>query len=100
MENGIKYNSPCGQVNIHSIQTKESIEIQIQDTGKGMREEEVNHIFEPFYRIDKFNQAPNSGLGLGLALTQSTVAIHGGEIKVESKINEGTRFSIRLPIHL
>lgn len=100
VENGIKYNLPYGQVNIQSVQTKESIEIRIQDTGKGMRKEEVNRIFEPFYRIDKFNQAPNSGLGLGLALTQSTVAIHGGEIKVESKVDEGTRFSIRLPIHL
>ena len=65
-----------------------------------MREEEMNRIFEPFYRMDKFNVDTNSGLGLGLSLTQSTVAIHGGEIRVESRVNEGTRVSIRLPMHL
>lgn len=100
VENGIKYSFPYGQVDIRSIETKDIIEIQIQDTGKGMREEEMNRIFEPFYRMDKFNADTNSGLGLGLSLTQSTVAIHGGEIRVESRVNEGTRVSIRLPIHL
>lgn len=99
VENGIKYNSSYGQVDIYSSQNKNVIEVQIQDTGKGISEEEQNLIFEPFYRIDKVNVETHMGLGLGLSLTQSTVTIHGGEIAVYSKENQGTRFIIRLPIH-
>lgn len=98
VENGIKYNVELGEVNISVSVSKDYINVYIQDTGKGMTVEAVKHIFEPFYRIDKFNIDISSGLGLGLCLAQSTVAIHGGEINVESRLNEGTTFTIKLPI--
>ncbi len=99
VENGIKYNASHGKVDVYSHENKDVIEIQIYDTGKGMREEEKNHIFEPFYRIDKMNVETHIGLGLGLSLTQSTVAIHGGEIEVYSEVDKGSQFNIRIPIH-
>ena len=98
VENGIKYNKPYGYVHIQGIQIKNHIEIQIQDTGKGMEEEELEHIFEPFYRTSELSMHAESGLGLGLCLTQSIVTIHGGTIQVHTNKNKGTTFIITFPI--
>ena len=67
-------------------------EISIQDTGCGIAKEDLPHIFEPFY------SKKTNGTGLGLAITQGIIQEHGGKIKVTSTVNEGTTFTIELPI--
>lgn len=98
VENSIKYNKLHGHVNINCHQDKDTIRIEIKDTGKGIPIGEINNIFDPFYRVDKFNVNSSNGMGLGLSLTKSTITIHGGEIKVYSEPDEGTRFIISLPV--
>ncbi|MBZ9685191.1 HAMP domain-containing histidine kinase [Clostridium estertheticum] len=98
VENSIKYNKLNGKVTVNCEQEKDTIRIEIKDTGKGIPIEEINNIFEPFYRVDRFNVNSSNGMGLGLSLTKSTITIHGGEIKVYSEPDRGTRVTISLPV--
>ena len=68
------------------------VEIGIDDTGCGIPEERLNHIFNPFFTTRE------EGTGLGLAITKRIIEAHGGNISVESRQGEGTKFRIRLPL--
>lgn len=96
VENAIKYNKPQGNVTVSCNERNHQIEIGVSDTGNGITEKEIKNIFKPFYRIK--NHSQQDGLGLGLALTKSVIAIHGGEICVKSIIGQGTVFEMKLPI--
>jgi len=95
-ENALKYNTPQGNVTVSCNKRNEQVVIRVSDTGDGIPEEEIKRIFEPFYRIRNHRQ--QDGLGLGLVLTKSIIAIHGGEISVSSVIGQGTVFELKLPI--
>jgi two-component system, OmpR family, sensor histidine kinase ArlS len=69
--------------------------VSVQDYGIGISEEELKYIFQPFYRI---NNTESNGFGLGLSLTKRIINLHNGQISVHSKIQEGTRFDIELPV--
>ena len=97
IENAIKYNKINGTVNILCSEDYNIIKVKIIDTGKGIKEEEYEEIFKPFYRCEGINTYSDNGVGLGLSLTQSVIKLHGGEIKVKSKLNEGTEFTLILP---
>ena len=97
IENSIKYNKINGTVNILCSEDYNIIKVKIIDTGKGIKEEEYEEIFKPFYRCEGINTYSDNGVGLGLSLTQSVIKLHGGEIKVKSKLNEGTEFTFILP---
>jgi two-component system, NtrC family, sensor kinase len=71
----------------------ESVHIQIRDTGKGIAQEHLPHIFEPF-----FSTKDEKGTGLGLWVSQGIVQAHGGSIKLRSRQGRGTTFSVALPI--
>jgi signal transduction histidine kinase len=71
--------------------------IEIRDSGRGIPENEMPHIFDRFYRIEGSRTA---GLGLGLAIVKELVNVMGGRIEVESKVNEGTTFKVYLPINM
>lgn len=77
--------------------TTEDIVIAIQDSGPGIDEHDLKHIFQPFYRSNR-HQSYVSGAGLGLSLAQRIIGLHKGNIDVESEIGKGTRFIIKLPI--
>jgi len=96
VENAIKYSTPQGTVAISCIERNHQIEIRVSDTGIGIADEEIKNIFKPFYRIK--NHGQQDGLGLGLALTKSVIAIHGGQISVNSTLGQGTVFKIDLPV--
>jgi len=68
------------------------------DNGMGIAGDDIKRIFEKFYRATDARQAGITGSGLGLALARQIVNLHGGEIEVESKVNKGSTFSVRLPI--
>jgi two-component system phosphate regulon sensor histidine kinase PhoR len=96
--NAIKYNKPGGEVNVTvTTETKEVI-IVVEDTGVGIPEDAKQRIFERFYRVDKGRSKKVGGTGLGLSIVKHIVNFYEGSIEVESKIMEGTKFTVRLPI--
>jgi two-component system, OmpR family, sensor histidine kinase ArlS len=74
----------------------ETIRIRVKDTGRGINQEELPHIFEPFYRASDVRM--KDGFGLGLSMASRIIKLHNGEIKVHSEIGCGTTFTIRLPV--
>jgi signal transduction histidine kinase len=96
MTNAIKYNKPRGKVILRLKQKRESLLLSIEDTGRGIPEEALPHIFDRFYRVPyQGRDAP--GTGLGLAIAKRIVESHGGTISVESQLDRGSTFIIRLP---
>lgn len=96
LSNAIKYNRPDGQVTLKGEASETEICISIQDTGVGIPDEAVPHLFEKFYRV-KENESKASGTGLGLSICRQIVQGHGGRIEVKSKVGSGTTFMVRLP---
>lgn len=98
VENAIKYNVLDGWVRVSLNADYQYFYLKVSDSGIGMPEESLNHIFERFYRVDKTRSRETGGTGLGLAITYNAVIMHKGDIKVHSKEGEGTTFTIRIPI--
>lgn len=96
--NAIKYTPENGKVEIEIYAEKDNFVIKIKDTGIGIPEDELPFIFDRFYRVDKARDRKTGGTGLGLSITQQLIALHQGEIKVESIVNEGTTLYIVLPL--
>lgn len=94
IENAIKYNKPNGRVRVTLENLKDGVKITVADSGIGIPETDLPHIFEPFYRSDR-DQA--DGLGLGLSLVLNIVSRHSGTIDVISQSHEGTVFTLTLP---
>ncbi len=82
----------------HSPQTTRSIVLTVRDTGIGIAEHELPHIFERFYRVEGAGGRTHEGSGIGLALVQELVKLHGGAISVDSVHAEGSAFAVRLPL--
>lgn len=75
----------------------QAIEIVVDDEGPGIPEEELTRVLEPFYRLDESRSRETGGVGLGLAIAQSIVQSHGGELALSNRPTGGLRASIRLP---
>ena len=99
VENAIKYNNEGGWVHISLNSDHQYFYIKVEDNGLGIPEDSVEHIFERFYRADKSHSREIGGTGLGLAITKSSIAMHNGEIKVHSKLGEGSTFDVRIPLN-
>lgn len=98
VENGIKYNHEGGFVHVTLNADKQYCFIRVEDSGIGIPEDSVGHIFERFYRVDKSHSREIGGTGLGLAIVSDVIALHRGEIKVSSVLGEGSFFDIRIPL--
>ena len=97
LENAIKY-TKTGKVSISAVQKDKMAVVAIADTGAGIPSQDLPHIFERFYRVDKTRSREEGGTGLGLAIAQEIAEAHGGKIEVESELNKGSTFSVTLPI--
>jgi two-component system phosphate regulon sensor histidine kinase PhoR len=97
LDNAIKYNVERGKIFINVLKENHYVKITVEDTGIGIPQELLPRIFERFYVGDRSRARELGGTGLGLAIVKDIVLRHNGEIKVESKINEGTRFIVTLP---
>lgn len=86
-----------GLIRVALSPVEEGIELVVQDTGVGIREEDVSHVFERFYRAQAPRARTQEGSGIGLSLVQELVRLHAGSITVQSAQGEGTTFTIRLP---
>lgn len=98
VENAIKYNKEHGRVKVILDADHQFFTFEVGDTGIGIPEEAVEHIFERFYRVDKSHSREIGGTGLGLAITRSAVLKHRGSIKVTSVEEEGTTFTVKIPL--
>ncbi len=99
IENAIKYNFDSGWVKVTLNADHKFFFVSIQDTGVGIPEDVQDNVFERFYRVDKARSRETGGTGLGLSLTRSVVLLHRGSIKLYSKENEGTTFTVRIPLN-
>ena len=97
-ENGIKYNTPGGKLIISLSRQDDTAILKIADTGVGIPEDSVDHIFERFYRVDKARSRQTGGSGLGLSIVRNIVERNNGQILVESTLGQGTVFSVHFPI--
>jgi len=96
--NALKYTSAGGTARVSVQETDQGIEVAITDTGIGIAEADLPKVFEKFYRADDPRLRDIGGSGLGLALAREVIRLHGGDITVESIFNEGSTFTLRLPI--
>jgi len=97
MENGIKYNTPGGTLTVRLLRQDDNSILQITDTGVGIPEDAVSHVFERFYRVDKARSRKSGGSGLGLSIVRNLVERNQGKIDIESKLGVGTTFSVTFP---
>lgn len=98
IDNSVKYTPKGGKISIELTQLRDKGILTIQDNGIGIPKEDIPGIFERFYRVDKSRSRRLSSSGLGLAICKWIVELHQGDIRVESKINKGTKFVISFPL--
>ena len=98
IDNAIKYTPRGGSVNIEVSRTGRRAIVHVSDTGVGIPEKDLPHIFERFYRVDKARSRETGGTGLGLSIVKQIVLLHGGTIDAVSREGEGTTFTVELPI--
>ncbi len=97
--NAIKYSPTGGSIRACVSQISASIKFQVSDNGRGIPQEDLERIFEPFYRVAHVpNEPPVPGTGLGLALAKTLVELHGGQIWAESSPGEGSVFCFTIPL--
>lgn len=99
VSNAIKYSYPEGKVEIGIRRVENEIEIYVKDEGVGIKPEDLPKLFKPFQQVQSATKV-KEGTGLGLAITKRLVELHGGEIRVDSELNKGTTFTIRIPMVL
>ena len=98
VENGIKYNVPGGTLTIRLLREGDNALIQVSDTGMGVPEDAIPHLFERFYRVDKARARKTGGSGLGLSIVRNMLERNNGSICVSSVLGEGTVFTVNLPV--
>ena len=98
IENAIKYNNVDGKVTVSLNADHQYFFLSVADTGIGIGEEDQERVFERFFRVDKARARETGGTGLGLAITNDIVKQHYGSIGVQSKEDEGTTFTVRIPL--
>ena len=96
VENAIKYNNPGGKVTVSIKEDTEYANVIIRDNGPGIAQEDWQHIFEPFFRIDKSRSRDMGGAGLGLALVKEIARQHGGDVYVIQSSKNGTEIALKL----
>lgn len=97
VENGIKYNVPNGELFVTLHKEDDNAIVIVRDTGVGIPDEAVGHLFERFFRVDKARSRKSGGSGLGLSIVRNMVERNRGEITVESEVGKGSKFTLVFP---
>lgn len=97
VSNAIKYTPDGGDICLRLADCGNTVEIAVSDNGVGIPEEDIPHLFERFYRVEKARSSDKGGTGLGLAIAREFAEAHGGTISVKSRVSEGTTFTVTLP---
>ena len=98
VDNAIKFNTEGGSVDVTCQMTDSVSIISVSDTGEGIPRENLDRVFERFYRLDRGRTREVGGTGLGLAIVKHLARLHGGEVSVESELGRGTAFHVELPV--
>ena len=98
VKNSILYGNLKGHTMIDVKKSKQSITINVTDDGTGIPKEDIPHVFERFYRVDKFHRSGGNSIGLGLAIVKWVAEVHGGSVSARSLKGKGSVFSVTLPI--
>lgn len=98
MDNSVKYTPEGGKIELECYLEKQSAIITVENTGIGIPEKDLPHVFNRFYRADESRTKDTGGTGLGMAIAKWIILKHEGTIKIQSKINAGTKIYITLPI--
>jgi two-component system phosphate regulon sensor histidine kinase PhoR len=97
IDNAIKYSRPGGRIDLSADHDGSRTVVSVKDYGVGIAEEHRERIFERFYQVDKSRSHEVGGTGLGLSIARHIAQAHGGTITVDSTLNQGSTFSIRIP---
>ncbi|MEL7835281.1 two-component regulator propeller domain-containing protein [Fodinibius sp. Rm-B-1B1-1] len=96
LSNALKFTPQNGRVSVKVVENNTEVTIKVSDTGIGIDEEELNHVFDRFYQVDSTSTRKNEGTGVGLAFAKELVHLHKGTLTVESTLGEGSTFSLSL----
>ena len=99
LSNAVKFNQNGGEVTIELRPGESDVEVSVADTGIGIPADRLDRIFTRFYQVDDSSTRKYGGTGIGLAISQDIVRLHGSRITVTSKLNEGSVFRFSLPLH-
>jgi len=98
ISNSVKYTPEGGRIDISAVCKDEKISVRVADNGIGIPEEDKEHIFERFYRVEKSRTSETGGTGLGLAIARELIEAHGGTISIESELGKGSAVTVTLPV--
>jgi signal transduction histidine kinase len=98
LDNACRYTPAGGTIRLVGQLQPRWVYVRVEDSGLGIPAEDLPHIFERFYRVDKERSRQAGGFGLGLAIVRQIVELHGGQIKATSQVQQGSQFQIRLPL--
>jgi signal transduction histidine kinase len=98
LENAIRYTEPGGKVLVRLTSSPSEVRIEVSDTGIGIPETNLPYVFERFFRSDRARRAHPGGSGLGLSIVRWIVEAHKGKVEVVSSVDEGTTFTVTLPL--
>jgi CheY-like chemotaxis protein/anti-sigma regulatory factor (Ser/Thr protein kinase) len=98
VSNAIKFTPEGGNVTIGALRSNDTVEISVADTGIGIAEADQRQIFHEFHQVDHGPGRKHEGTGLGLALTRRFALLHGGDVRVTSRVNKGSVFTLTLPV--
>ena len=98
LDNALKYTPRGSHLQVSAKRVRDEAEICVRDNGPGIPPEDLPHIFERFYRVDKGRSREKGGTGLGLSIVKHAVQLHGGRVWAESVPGEGSAFHFTLPL--
>jgi signal transduction histidine kinase len=98
IDNSVKYTEQGGTIRVNNLLTDKEIKIEISDTGIGITKDDLNKIFDEFYRSKNAKAVELHGTGLGLPIVKNLIERYGGSIEIQSEIGEGTTVTVSFPI--
>jgi len=98
LDNAVAHTGKGGSITMTATKQGDWVQVSISDTGEGIPADDLSHIFERFYRVDKSRARATGGSGLGLTIARRLVEAHGGKIEAQSELGRGSRFSFTVPI--
>ena len=97
VDNAIKFTPEEGRIEVRAFTEEDEVVLTVEDTGIGIEIEEFDHIFDRFYQVDGSSTRRYGGVGLGLSVAKTVADKYGGQIEIESRVGEGSRFTMRFP---